>query len=245
LSDSDPDPDLANARILNSTGKTPSAVAAAEVRSGERLAVAQRSEQAEAAGPARRLAGNNVPADPAAGLDAAQTVRQADGLTSKSGPDEAPRAAPAPKPAELLRQVHDGVENLTRSGDTSLRIALQPRDLGRIDLRLTLTPHGASVSISANQPATSALLERYLYDLRASLTEAGVQVSNLNVSTASTGQNLLNYQADRQPGQAYAEAGLNRSPRRPGGVEADVAPLTDAAPGSLRRASAAGVDYRV
>jgi len=81
----------------------------------------------------------------------------------------------------LLDQTRQGIEASLQNGKTMLRIHLSPEDLGGIDLRVIAGPHGASVMIRADNPATGRMLEQNLSDLRTALQDAGVQLNNLSV----------------------------------------------------------------
>ncbi len=102
----------------------------------------------------------------------------------------------------LAQQIHEGMEATIRQGKSSLRIQLSPQDLGAIDIRLVSGPTGVSLTVIAEQASTGRLLEAQINQLRQSLTDAGVQLSNLNINQhnqsgqAHQGQNP---QSNQQP----------------------------------------------
>jgi flagellar hook-length control protein FliK len=91
-------------------------------------------------------------------------------------------------PAGVLRQVENGIVAGLKTGRTALHLRLSPEDLGGIDLRLSTGAGGASVTLTAETQATSALLEQRLGELRQALQDAGVQVHTLNVGREQLSQ---------------------------------------------------------
>jgi flagellar hook-length control protein FliK len=84
---------------------------------------------------------------------------------------------------EIIQQIAKQLEEMRSNGQTTLRLQLFPESMGRIDLKMTSTSQGIGVSIIADQSDTNQLLQRNLENLRQSLTQAGVQLNSLNVST--------------------------------------------------------------
>lgn len=89
--------------------------------------------------------------------------------------------APTTPPEVVLPQVVRGVETLSRSGQTTLHVHLQPEALGRIDLHLTTGAEGVRVTMTADLPATGSLLQQHLVDLRETLAASGLNVAGLSV----------------------------------------------------------------
>jgi hypothetical protein len=83
---------------------------------------------------------------------------------------------------DFLPQVQRGLEALTHAGQATLRLQLEPEHLGRLDLQLTTSTEGVRVSIVADHPIASHLLETHLADLRQTLTDAGLTIAGLSVS---------------------------------------------------------------
>jgi hypothetical protein len=127
---------------------------------------------------------------------------------------ELARLAEAHQP-ETLRQISSNLENLSRMGQGSFRLHLEPQDLGKIDLRFTNRADGLHVVMAASLPETGAMLERNLMDLRHSLTQMGVQVGDLSVSYGqANGQQATQHQGQHaghgmhyQRGYASGDAG--------------------------------------
>ena len=95
---------------------------------------------------------------------------------------EPARLAEARTP-EIINQITKGIDLLSRADGQSLRIHLQPENLGRIDIRLSSGPEGVSVALHTENPMTGSLLERSLSELRTSLADAGINLANLSVNS--------------------------------------------------------------
>ncbi len=115
---------------------------------------------------------------------------------------------------DMIGQITRQLDKLQQSGRTTFRLQLSPQDLGQIDLKITSTQHGIGVTILAENGATSKLLETQVAQLRQSLMDAGVQISNLHVGTQSsqsnqsqTSQNFLPYSAPTVSQSAEQSAG--------------------------------------
>ena len=95
-------------------------------------------------------------------------------------PLEPARLAEAQKP-HILRQLTSAVKTLEDSGQTSLKIQLQPESLGRIELQLISDHDGVRVSMIAESQPTSSMLQENMADLQRSLEDAGVELLDLSV----------------------------------------------------------------
>jgi flagellar hook-length control protein FliK len=101
--------------------------------------------------------------------------------------------------AEVVQQIVHHVETRIHNRLTVMHLQLNPKELGVIDVQMVSGPQGVSVTFSAEQPATGRLLETQLSQLHQSLTDAGVQISGLNIG---------------QHGQPRQEGGfLNQNPQ--------------------------------
>lgn len=107
---------------------------------------------------------------------------------------EPARLAEAQTP-EMINQIAKSIDLLSRSDGQSLRIQLQPENLGKIEIRLTSRADGVSVTLNTDIPLTGSLLERNLSELRTSLADAGVNLASLSVNS---GQKQATYQESKQ-----------------------------------------------
>lgn len=91
---------------------------------------------------------------------------------------------------DLVQQLVAQMDGALQAGRTTMKIHLNPAELGAIELNLVSGANGISVSMVADQASTGKLLENQLSQLRQSLAEAGIQLANLNISQ----QNMANQQ---------------------------------------------------
>jgi hypothetical protein len=97
---------------------------------------------------------------------------------------------------DMLGQITRQMDGLIQSGRNSIRIQLNPQDLGQIELKITSTHQGVGVTMIAENHATGKLLENQMNQLRQSLTDAGIQIANLHIGTQSNPQS---FQGSAQP----------------------------------------------
>jgi flagellar hook-length control protein FliK len=103
--------------------------------------------------------------------------------------------------ADALRtQIAGPVETLWRTGESAMRLQLNPESLGRIELQVTSNAAGTQVRIITDLPVTGSLIERHIHELRDSLTQSGLNVSELSVNVGHSG-------TDAHRGQAFAWQG--------------------------------------
>jgi flagellar hook-length control protein FliK len=136
----------------------------------------------------------------------------------------------------LTQQVSQGIETMARNGQNTLRMQLNPPDLGRVDLRLTSTSEGVRVAITADSASTGKLLERNLEDLKQALSNAGVTVLGLSVGQGNTAQQNANHYADAKEGPVFAASVIPS-------VDSEEAGAESSAGG--RGLSSSYIDYRI
>ena len=122
-----------------------------------------------------------------------------------------------------------------QTGRSTMRLQLNPRELGAIDVHLVSGAQGVSVTVFAEHASTGRLLELQIDQLRQSLKEAGVQLSDLNISQQG------------QPGQQGGSSNRNPHSSQPYHRMTQLPEADTAA--RLRSERAAGypngIDYRV
>ncbi len=177
--------------------------------------------------------GTPTPEPAAASSMAAATLEKARFVVSTQETEPA-RLAEA-RTTELVRQVTHGLETAVKSHQISMRLQLFPEDMGRIDLRLTAGTHGLGITLSAEQPGTSQLLEANLGKLQQALAGAGISLSSLNIGQGQS-------QATMQQGNTWQQSqrGLPGFPFQENTPEGKwTEPIRNV------NQAAAGVDYRV
>lgn len=82
----------------------------------------------------------------------------------------------------VLSQVTDNVKATIDAGRETIRLQLQPENLGKVDVRISRGSDGLQLTFTTETPSTSRLLQSTLNQLQQSLTEAGVKVGNMSVA---------------------------------------------------------------
>lgn len=87
-----------------------------------------------------------------------------------------------PTAMDVIQQITSHMKARINSEETSIRMQINPKELGAIEVQMTHTAQGVSVSFITEQPSTGQLLESQVSQLRQSLKDAGVQLTNLNIN---------------------------------------------------------------
>lgn len=210
-----------------------------------------------------RLAAARLPAEP----DGESTLRFRDGDAAGHQAASAPApgqtsglhsgvtAAAAAGPAALLANTvssDDILEQVTvrlsrlQPGDGQVRLQLQPAELGRVDVQLTMEGHEMTARFIVQHPEVRELLYKYLDQLRDSLAVKGVEVKQVVVEVvpADRGEGT-SLNADRQGGRdAFGSSGHSGGRQDDGGGRGDVprAVVPDAEPVARRAAGGGAAD---
>jgi flagellar hook-length control protein FliK len=171
-------------------------------------------------------------ASPAASSNATAAAFHLDTTAGVAGPAGNSSGDRTGQGQAVIQQIMNQIEPAIRSGKTSLHIQLQPESMGRIDLHMTSTDQGVSVTFRASQPGTQAALDNNLPALREALSQAGIQLSQ---------QSLGGQQG--QAGNSYADRHTNLA----NGYGNQKGSTGDAQPGVVEKTwkPASMVDYRV
>jgi flagellar hook-length control protein FliK len=100
---------------------------------------------------------------------------------------------------EILRQISRQIAGRSHAGSQTVRIQLHPEELGQIDLRITTTSQGTSISMVADQSSTGKLLESQIAQLKQTLIEAGVQMADVHVGQQASQQSFREQQLNQHP----------------------------------------------
>jgi len=96
--------------------------------------------------------------------------------------EKMPVAQVDPMVTDVIEQITSHVKARVKGGETSIRMELNPGELGQIEVQVKHNAQGISVSFITEQSSTGQLLESQSNQLRQSLKDAGVQLMNLNIS---------------------------------------------------------------
>jgi flagellar hook-length control protein FliK len=80
-----------------------------------------------------------------------------------------------------IQQIADEVGLSMQTGKSFVRIQLHPQGLGTIDIHLSTDAKGVGVTIMAEHASTGRLLEGQMDSLRQSLTDAGLNLSHIDL----------------------------------------------------------------
>jgi flagellar hook-length control protein FliK len=86
-----------------------------------------------------------------------------------------------PQVIEAVQQVIRHFNSAPRNRPTSMRLQVNPKELGVIDVQMVSSNQGVHVTFFAEQETTGKLLENQLGQLRESLVNSGVQLSGLDI----------------------------------------------------------------
>jgi flagellar hook-length control protein FliK len=123
---------------------------------------------------------------------AAQSNQPAEQRMVETRSAELARMAEARDP-QFGSQISRAVLEMTRNGQSMLRLHLEPENLGRIALQVLHGPDGLRVRLSAELPATAALLESRLADLQQTLQVTGVNLAGLSISSGAPQEQAANW----------------------------------------------------
>ncbi|NPV87561.1 MAG: flagellar hook-length control protein FliK [Anaerolineae bacterium] len=93
------------------------------------------------------------------------------------------------RPMYVIQQISDGVQEMAKTGQQTIRLQIYPQELGRVEIKLVSNADGLQVVLSADRASTNRLLEHNLEQLQRSLLEAGVKVGNMSVGNQNAQEN--------------------------------------------------------
>jgi flagellar hook-length control protein FliK len=151
---------------------------------------------------------------PAAGLPG--------GATAAAAADPAALVADTVSSDDILRQVTVRLSRL-QPGDGQVRLQLQPAELGRVDVQLTMESHEMTARFIVQHPEVRELLHRHLDQLRDSLAVNGVEVKQVAVEVAPAHRGEgANLNAAHQDGRdAFGSPGHSGGRQDDGGTRGD------------------------
>jgi hypothetical protein len=125
-----------------------------------------------------------------------------------TGPEATAFSAPVEEAAEIvLPQVVRGLATLVRDGLSELRIALDPPDLGEIEMRVRTMDGVVRGQLLVQNPEVKQLLEMQINRLRESLAEQGLELAGLDVDLARDQSSGDSEQAQDRWGDGFSRPG--------------------------------------
>jgi flagellar hook-length control protein FliK len=137
------------------------------------------------------------------------------------------------KPLPIIQKITSEVVELAREQGKSMRIQIQPENMGKIDLRLVSNSDGMRIVMTTEIPATGKLLETHMDQLQRQLADAGVSISGMSVNS----QNAQGQSAGASQNQSSSGFGRPSTP-----INQQV---SEVVPANVSQVSVSGLDYRV
>ena len=102
--------------------------------------------------------------------------------TQSAAPNRAESTRPVPPLGEQVRvQIHDNLDQVRQTGRADLRMDLQPPELGRMRLHLTLQDDNLHIRLTVQDEGVKRLLDQQLEPLRVHFSEMGVSIGQFDV----------------------------------------------------------------
>jgi flagellar hook-length control protein FliK len=111
--------------------------------------------------------------------------------------------------AQILNQITQQVASQTADAKMVNRLSFQlvPESLGRVTVQVALVDQAISARIVVSNPDVREVLQQHMVDLKAALSQAGLQIDQMQVQVQGGGANLLNqYFQYQQEGNSYRES---------------------------------------
>jgi|GEM_PF-2441036 len=167
-------------------------------------------------------------------------------LAAKTDPmltTPAAEAQPAKQPADVHQVVSQIVEKtriISKLQNTEMIIKLKPEHLGELTLKVVIDKGAVNASFHSNNAEVRSLIEASLAQLKQELTNNGLKVENMSVSTGLS-QFSPNHEHDRSFRQQIIKTNSKKN------AEDTIAAIENQAAqqAGVRPDGLAGVDYRV
>lgn len=111
--------------------------------------------------------------------------------------------------AQVLSQITQQVAAQTADAKMVSRLNFQlvPESLGRVNIQVALVDQSISARIIVTNPDVREVLQQHMVDLKAALSQAGLQIDQMQVQVQGGGSNLLaQYYQYQQEGNSYRES---------------------------------------
>ncbi len=111
--------------------------------------------------------------------------------------------------AQIMNQISQQVASQTADAKMVSRLSFQlvPESLGRVTIQVALVDQSISARIMVSNPDVREVLQQHMVDLKAALSQAGLQIDQMQVQVQGGGSNLLaQYYQYQQEGNSYRES---------------------------------------
>ncbi|MBB5179304.1 flagellar hook-length control protein FliK [Planomicrobium koreense] len=202
----------------------------------------------------------NAPSATAASTEAPAATERMEPALSMAVPMETAKAAAASAKAELtaapppmarmasladdLGAILGSSAKLSGTGETTqLKVSIFPEHLGQLEIRLSTVDGKVAAHILASNPMAKEALELQVYQLRNSLTQQGIQVDRIEISSQQqAGQSLSQQQGQQE--QRFARQ-QRQQPTTKNGYQQNGEEANGFVRGAASELSVIGVDYTI
>jgi flagellar hook-length control protein FliK len=170
--------------------------------------------------PLGQLHSSDEPAGPRPNAEATLTPASLPAAPPTINPPTTPTATgqaiapPAPLTPTAVDEIVQHARLTSTPGQTTLRLRLQPAELGAIDISINVSARGTSVELLVASPEARQAVEQQLPLLRTNLEQSGLPLERLSVAMpgAATGSLLdtgqsHQHQPQRQGGSPWRQRG--------------------------------------
>lgn len=125
---------------------------------------------------------------------------------------EPARMAEAQK-SQVISQVTSQLDDMIKTNNSSVRLQLYPEELGHIDLKITSGKDGIGITLIADKGSTTSALTSEANNLRQSIEQNGVQITNLNINNSNASPDQQTFQ-DRHEFSQHGNNGYQNNPNQ-------------------------------
>ena len=191
-----------------------------------------------------------VPQQPLAG---AQNIMNTMGVQQTAAVQQPDEVQQVRDPYNVMQQIVDQAKLIRSGEDTEMVIQLNPRHLGELTLRVSVSTNGAvNASFHTDNPTVRGLIESSMIQLKQELQAQGIKVNNVEVYSGLSQDFFAGSQAGQQGLYQQEARNAQSNKLRAAAFEDDAEALsiTAAAPATAGEntpsiGTANGVDYKV
>ena len=191
-----------------------------------------------------------VPQQPLAG---AQNIMNTMGVQQTAAVQQPDEVQQVRDPYNVMQQIVDQAKLIRSGEDTEMVIQLNPRHLGELTLRVSVSTNGAvNASFHTDNPTVRGLIESSMIQLKQELQAQGIKVNNVEVYSGLSQDFFAGSQAGQQGLYQQEARNAQSNTLRAAAFEDDAEALsiTAAAPATAGEntpsiGTANGVDYKV
>lgn len=191
-----------------------------------------------------------VPQQPLAG---AQNIMNTMGVQQTAAVQQPDEAQQVRDPYNVMQQIVDQAKLIRSGEDTEMVIQLNPRHLGELTLRVSVSTNGAvNASFHTDNPTVRGLIESSMIQLKQELQAQGIKVNNVEVYSGLSQDFFAGSQAGQQGLYQQEARNAQSNTLRAAAFEDDAEALSIAAAAPATAGentpsigTANGVDYKV